>query len=207
MLFDELLDRVLEMLQRRGRVSYRALKRQFDLDDAYLEDLKAEIIEVHRLAVDQDGTMLVWRGLSMVRRDGLRDEQWEQSKHWLPGRAETVCGTAQDNRLFVAAVLSRSRAGMPWRDLPARFGHGKHSHRRHRRGADSGVWQRVFAHLAGDAARAYAMIDAPIVRIHQHAAGATGGTGTPRALGAAKADCPPKDTPHARRGAPRLAGT
>jgi class 3 adenylate cyclase len=62
MTFDEILDRVLEMLQRRGRVSYRALKRQFDLDDAYLADLKAEIIEVHRLAVEQDGTMLVWTG-------------------------------------------------------------------------------------------------------------------------------------------------
>ena len=62
MTFDEVLDHVLEMLQRRGRVSYRALKRQFDLDDAYLADLKAEIIEVHQLAVDQDGTMLVWTG-------------------------------------------------------------------------------------------------------------------------------------------------
>src|SRR6266511_2631587 len=62
MTFDEVLDQVLEMLQRRGRVSYRALKRQFDLDDAYLADLKAEIIEIHQLAVDQDGTMLVWTG-------------------------------------------------------------------------------------------------------------------------------------------------
>src|SRR5690348_9462672 len=62
MTFDEVLERVLEMLQRRGRVSYRALKRQFDLDEAYLADLKAEIVEVHRLAVDQDGTMLVWTG-------------------------------------------------------------------------------------------------------------------------------------------------
>src|SRR6266704_5998341 len=62
MTFDEVLDQVLEMLQRRGRVSYRALKRQFDLDDAYLADLKAEIVEVHHLAVDQDGKMLVWTG-------------------------------------------------------------------------------------------------------------------------------------------------
>ena len=66
MTFDEVLDRVLEMLQRRGRVSYRALKRQFDLDDAYLADLQAEIIEIHRLAVDQDGTMLVWTGAATV---------------------------------------------------------------------------------------------------------------------------------------------
>jgi class 3 adenylate cyclase/pimeloyl-ACP methyl ester carboxylesterase len=62
MTFDEVLDQAIEMLRRRGRVSYRALKRQFDLDDAYLEDLKAEIITVHRLATDQHGEMLVWIG-------------------------------------------------------------------------------------------------------------------------------------------------
>src|SRR5215510_11549522 len=62
MTFEEILDQTLDMLQRRGRVSYRALRRQFHLDDTYLDDLKAEIVEVLRLAVDQDHTMLVWRG-------------------------------------------------------------------------------------------------------------------------------------------------
>jgi hypothetical protein len=62
MTFEEVLNQVLAMLQRQGRVSYRALKRQFGLDDEYLEDLKTEIIEVHQLAVDRDGTMLVWTG-------------------------------------------------------------------------------------------------------------------------------------------------
>src|SRR5207248_10649183 len=62
MTFEEILDRTLDMLQRRGRVSYRALQRQFNLDDAYLQDLKAEIVEVLQLAVDQDNTMLVWTG-------------------------------------------------------------------------------------------------------------------------------------------------
>ena len=56
--FYAVLDEVLELLQRHKRVTYRALKRQFGLDDAYLEDLKAEIIEARQLAVDQDGTML-----------------------------------------------------------------------------------------------------------------------------------------------------
>jgi class 3 adenylate cyclase/predicted ATPase len=60
--FYELLARVIEVLQREGRTSYRALKRQFGLDDAYLEDVKVELIEVKQLAVDQDGTMLVWIG-------------------------------------------------------------------------------------------------------------------------------------------------
>ena len=62
MTFEEIFNAALAMLQRQGRVSYRALKRQFDLDDAYIEDLKFEIIEVHRAAVDQDNTMLVWTG-------------------------------------------------------------------------------------------------------------------------------------------------
>jgi class 3 adenylate cyclase len=60
--FYAVLDQVIELLRSRGRVSYRALKRQFALDDAYLDDLKAELIEVQQLAVDLDGTMLVWTG-------------------------------------------------------------------------------------------------------------------------------------------------
>ncbi len=60
MTFDEILDHAIEMLQRRGRVSYRVLKIQFDLSDDHLEALKDELIEVHQLAVDQDGKVLVW---------------------------------------------------------------------------------------------------------------------------------------------------
>jgi class 3 adenylate cyclase/tetratricopeptide (TPR) repeat protein len=62
MTFDDLLANVLEILQRQGRVSYGALKRRFALDDAYLEDLKTEIIEAQRLAVDEEGRILVWTG-------------------------------------------------------------------------------------------------------------------------------------------------
>jgi class 3 adenylate cyclase/tetratricopeptide (TPR) repeat protein len=50
------------MLQRRGRLTYRTLKRQFQLDDAALEDLTHELIEGQRLAVDERGTVLVWTG-------------------------------------------------------------------------------------------------------------------------------------------------
>src|SRR2546422_6110645 len=62
MTFEEILNQAIALLQRQGRVSYRALKRQFDLDEAYVEDLKLELIEVHRVAVDEDNTMLVWIG-------------------------------------------------------------------------------------------------------------------------------------------------
>jgi class 3 adenylate cyclase/energy-coupling factor transporter ATP-binding protein EcfA2 len=62
MTFEELLDQAIGLLQRRGRLTYRALKRQFDLDDDYLADLKAELIQGQRLAVDEDGEVLVWTG-------------------------------------------------------------------------------------------------------------------------------------------------
>src|SRR5882762_854935 len=62
MTFEEILDQAIAMLQRRGRLTYGALKRQFQLDDAYLEDLKAELIEGQRLAADEDCRVLVWTG-------------------------------------------------------------------------------------------------------------------------------------------------
>jgi class 3 adenylate cyclase/tetratricopeptide (TPR) repeat protein len=60
--FYAVLDQVLALLQSRGRVTYRALKRQFALDDDFIEDLKAEIIQAQRLAVDEAGEVLVWIG-------------------------------------------------------------------------------------------------------------------------------------------------
>src|SRR5712691_6401069 len=62
MTFDDILAQVLALLQREKRVSYRALKRRFDLDDEYLEDLKDEIIKAKRLAIDEEGSVLVWTG-------------------------------------------------------------------------------------------------------------------------------------------------
>jgi TOMM system kinase/cyclase fusion protein len=60
--FYALLDQVVDLLRSRGRVSYRALKRQFGLDDAYLEDLKIELIEAQYLARDENDSILVWTG-------------------------------------------------------------------------------------------------------------------------------------------------
>ena len=60
MTFEEIVDQALAMLQRRGRVAYRTLKRQFTLDDEALEDLKAELIEAQRVAADEDGNVVVW---------------------------------------------------------------------------------------------------------------------------------------------------
>lgn len=103
-----------------------------------------------------------------MHRDGLRDDEWDRIKDFLPGRKGHVGGTAPDNRLFVDAVLYRYRTGVRW--------------------CKSGVFERVLNHLASDADTEYVMIDATIVRAHQHSAGArkkTARTKPSDALGAA----------------------
>src|ERR1700745_1309190 len=59
---EEILGQAIAMLQRRGRLTYSTLKRQFQLDDAALEDVKNELIEGQRLAVDERGNVLCWTG-------------------------------------------------------------------------------------------------------------------------------------------------
>ncbi len=93
----------------------------------------------------------------------------------LPGREGHVGVTARDNRLFVEAVLHRYRAGIPWRDLPERFGDFRVVHLRHSRWSKSGVWERIFKALSVEAGNEYAMLDLTIVRANQHSAGAKKG--------------------------------
>ena len=102
-----------------------------------------------------------------MRRYALRDDQWDRIKDILPGREGHVGVTAKDNRLFVEAVIYRYRAGIPWRDLPERFGDPIKIHTRFSRWAKSGVWKKLFEMLASDADNEYAMIDSTIVRAHK----------------------------------------
>jgi class 3 adenylate cyclase/predicted ATPase len=74
MTFEEIVDQALAMLQRRGRVAYRTLKRQFNLDDDALQDLKAEIIKAQWLAVDEDGEVLVWTGGQAPAAEPAREQ-------------------------------------------------------------------------------------------------------------------------------------
>ena len=124
----------------------------------------------------------------MTRRYGLTDAEWSRIERLLPGRAGQPGARAKDNRLFVEAVLYRYRAGIPWRDLPERFGDFRVVHTRHSRWSKSGMWQRVFEALSQDADNEYVMIDSTIVRAHQHSAGAKGGVQRNRPSDVARAD-------------------
>lgn len=112
-----------------------------------------------------------------MREHCLRDDQWLRIKDILPGRAGSVGVTAANNRRFVDAVLYRYRTGIPWRDLPECLGDWNNTHRRFSRWAVRGVWAKILILLALDADNEYAMIDATIVRAHQHSAGAPKSSG------------------------------
>ena len=73
-----------------------------------------------------------------TRRYALRDDQWQRIEHLLPVGVGIVWVTTKDNRLFVEAVLYRYRTGIPWRDLPERFGDFRVIHTRHMRWSKRG---------------------------------------------------------------------
>ena len=62
MTFEDILDQALTMLQRRGRVTYGTLQRQFALDTSALEDLKDALLYTHPEVVDDQGRGLRWTG-------------------------------------------------------------------------------------------------------------------------------------------------
>ena len=107
-----------------------------------------------------------------MNRYGLKDSEWEKIKDILPGIVGHVGVTAKDNRLFIEAVLYRYRTGIPWRDLPERFGDFRVIHTRFSRWCKKGIWQKIFEMLAQEADNEYAMLDATIIKAHQHSAGA-----------------------------------
>ena len=112
----------------------------------------------------------------MEKRYALRDDQWERLRQMnLPGDSRHVGVTARDNRLFVDAVLYRFRAGIPWRDLPPRFGDWHRIYVRFNRWSKQDIWLQMFEQLAADPSNEYALIDATIVRAHRSAAGARKG--------------------------------
>jgi putative transposase len=110
----------------------------------------------------------------MARRE-LRDDQWLKIRQLLPGKKSDAGVTAGDNRKFVDAVLWMARTGCHWRELPPSFGRWNSVFQRYNRWSKKGVWESLFKALSDDPDFEYVMIDATIVRAHQHSAGAKGG--------------------------------
>ena len=75
MTFDDVLEQVVTLLKRQRRVSYRALKLRFNLDDEYLDILKEELIDAQRIAIDEDGKVLVWTGQGINGEKDNKDKR------------------------------------------------------------------------------------------------------------------------------------
>ena len=123
-------------------------------------------------------------GRSAVNRYGLRDDQWERLREFVPGGRKGKRGPRTDNRRFLNALLWMARSGGRWRDLPERLGDYETVKRRYYRWIEMGVLDTILAAPSREADLEWLMINSTIVRAHQQAAGARrekGGT-MPRAL-------------------------
>ena len=109
-----------------------------------------------------------------MHRHELTDEQWARLEGLLPGRRGGHGGVARDNRLFMNAVWYVAKTGVPWRDLPERFGKWDTTYHRYNEWCKKKVWQRILE-VVQDPDLERLMLDSTIIRSHQHAAGMNGG--------------------------------
>jgi len=114
----------------------------------------------------------------MVRRGELSDEQCSRVEPLLAGAKGKGGRPADDERRTVNGILWRLRTGSPWRDMPERYGRWNSVYQTFNRWSKQGVWQRVFKELRREADNEANMVDSSVVRAHQHAAGAKGGSST-----------------------------
>jgi transposase len=131
-----------------------------------------------------------------MRRHDVSDTEWVRLEPLLPPRKAGK--PRKDDRLVINAILWKLATGAPWRDLPERYGPWQSVYTRFRRWTQGGVWDRIFAAVqrqadaAGQIDWTVHFVDGTVIRAHQHAAGAQGGTLQPRHSGAARAASRPK---------------
>ena len=110
-----------------------------------------------------------------MHRHGLTDAQWRRVQRVLPKQKsgpEAILG----DRLFIEAVLFRAKTGLPWRDLPERFGPWKSVYNRFNNWARKGHWATIFRELQLDVDETASIVDGSVVRAHQDASGGKGGS-------------------------------
>jgi len=110
-----------------------------------------------------------------MARHALSDAQWKMVAAVLPPQKSGPAAERGD-RAFVDAVLFRARTGIPWRDLPERFGPWKSVYNRFRNWARKGQWEAIFKALSVEVDEEGCIVDGSVIRAHQDAAGGKGGS-------------------------------
>ena len=108
-----------------------------------------------------------------MSRHALTDAQWEIISAYLPTRPGPK--TKLGDRTFINAVLYRAKTGIPWRDLPERFGPWKTVYNRFDNWSKQGKWEMLFKALQLDIAGDFSIVDGSVIRAHQDSSGGKGG--------------------------------
>ena len=143
----------------------------------------------------------------MRRRHELTDTEWARLEPLLPPRKPGA--PRKDDRPVVHGILWKLATGAPWRDLPERYGPWQTVYTRFRRWTLGGVWDGIFAAVqrqadaAGQIDWTVHFVDGTVIRAHQHAAGAKGGTRRTRHSGGARAASRRRSTSERRAAASR----
>ena len=116
MIFEEILDQAIAMLQRRGRMTYRTLQRQFALDDDALTDLKDELLYTHPEIRDDAGRGLVWTG-----DPSIASPAWRCRRAWGSTPAKLWCGRLATTCTWTIPPWARPRTWQRvWSNSPPR---------------------------------------------------------------------------------------
>jgi transposase len=120
--------------------------------------------------------------MGMRYRGELSDQEWERLRPHLPPERPETGRPNVEHRRIINGILWRERTGAPWRDLPERYGPWQTVYSRFRRWRLAGIWDRIFAAVQreadanGEVDWSVHFVDGSVIRAHQHAAGAKGGT-------------------------------
>lgn len=110
-----------------------------------------------------------------MHRHALTDDQWKKLQPALPHQAAGPRSKLGD-RLFIDAVLYRAKTGLPWRDLPERFGPWKTVYNRFNNWAERGCWESIFKALQLETDEVGSIVDGSVVKAHQDSSGGKGGS-------------------------------
>jgi len=134
--------------------------------------------------------IVIHRERKWIMRFDLSDEEWAVLEPLMP---EARKSARADDRRIMNAIFYVLRTGMPWRDLPERYGPYTTAYNRFTRWSRRGIWKRVFDRLASKSRDSLYLIDSAIVKAHRAASGAKGGRKIKRSASAVAA-APPKST-------------
>src|SRR4249920_3046962 len=111
---------------------------------------------------------MIHRARRWVMRFDLSDDEWALLEPLMPKSRKSA---RADDRKIMNAIFYVLRTGMPWRDLPERYGPYTTAYNRFNRWRKAGIWDGLMAAVTKAHGSKVQMIDSSIVRVHQHASG------------------------------------